>query len=48
MSYRFPQKLPAKVQIILLKRVRHPLNNVKKKKKVSDEKISTMNFGLLT
>jgi len=26
---------------------RQPLNNVKKKKKVSDEKISTMNFGLL-
>ena len=25
-----------------------PLNNVKKKKIVSDEKISTMNFGLLT
>ncbi len=25
-----------------------PLNNVNKKKIVSDEKISTMNFGLLT
>jgi hypothetical protein len=38
MSYRFPQKLPVKVQIILLKSVRHPLNNVKGEKIASGEK----------
>jgi hypothetical protein len=42
-------KNAAKILIILLMNVALPLlNNVKKKKIVSDEKISTMNFGLLT
>ena len=44
----FSKNMAAKVQIILLKRVSPPLNNVKKKKMVSGEKISSVVLGLLT